>query len=79
MAITLEQLTHENFCDAQRISRDDIPEAWVDSAATIMETTDYGAAHHLLGQQSDMLPSGQTSEKRKACCREGSISFFRAF
>lgn len=49
MSVTLEQLTHENFSDAQRIDRDDIPEAWVDTAATLMETTDYGAAHHLLG------------------------------
>ena len=49
MAITLEQLTHENFGDAQRIDRNDIPEAWVDTAATLMETTDYGAEHHLLG------------------------------
>ncbi len=49
MILTLEQLTHENFIDAQRINRDDIPEAWVDSAAALMETTDYGAEHHLLG------------------------------
>lgn len=49
MPLTLEQLTHENFSDAQRIDRDDIPEAWVDTAATLMETTDYGAEHHLLG------------------------------
>ena len=49
MAVTLEQLTHENFRDAQRIDRDDIPEAWVDTAAALLETTDYGAAHHLLG------------------------------
>ena len=49
MPLTLEQLTHENFSDALRIDRDDIPEAWVDTAATLMETTDYGAEHHLLG------------------------------
>lgn len=49
MAITLEQLTHENFSDAQRIDRDDIPEAWVGTAAALMATTDYGAAHHLMG------------------------------
>ena len=49
MRVKLEQLTHENFGDALRIDRDDIPEAWVDTAATLMETTDYGAEHHLMG------------------------------
>lgn len=49
MRVKLEQLTHENFGDALRIDRDDIPEAWVDTAATLMETTDYGAEHHLIG------------------------------
>ena len=49
MILTLEQLTHDNFSDAQRIDRDDVPEAWVDTADTLMETTDYGAEHHLLG------------------------------
>lgn len=62
MTITLEQLTHENFSEALIINRDDIPEAWVDRAATIMETTDYGAEHHLLGHtylaRMDGLPVG---------------------
>ena len=62
MAVTLEQLTHENFRDAQRIDRDDIPEAWVDTAAALLETTDYGAAHHLLGHtylaRMDGVPVG---------------------
>lgn len=49
MTVTLEQLTHENFSDALSINRADIPKAWVDTAATLMETTDYGAEHHLLG------------------------------
>ena len=49
MRVKLEQLTHENFGDALRIDRDDIPEAWVDTAVTLMETTDYGAEHHLMG------------------------------
>ena len=49
MRVKLEQLTHENFGDALRIDRDDIPEAWVDTADTLMETTDYGAEHHLIG------------------------------
>ncbi len=49
MTITLQQLTHDNFPDALAIDRDDIPEAWVDSAASLMEVTDYGAAHRLIG------------------------------
>lgn len=49
MEITLEQLTHENYADALTVDRDDIPEAWVDTAKTLMETTDYGEAHRLIG------------------------------
>ena len=47
--IRLEQLTHENFPMALKIRRDDIPTAWVDDAEAIMEFTDYGAQHHLIG------------------------------
>ena len=43
--LTLAQLTHDNFRDARAINRDDIPEAWVDTADTLMEVTDYGAEH----------------------------------
>lgn len=49
MAIQLEQLTHENLPEACAIDRDDIPEAWVDDAETLMEFTDYGAENHLIG------------------------------
>ena len=49
MNIELEQLTHENLEQALRIKRDDIPEEWVDDAETLMETTDYGAEHDLIG------------------------------
>lgn len=49
MDITFEELTHGNFSCAQKIKRDDIPEAWVDNAETIMEITDYGVAHNCLG------------------------------
>ena len=49
MDIELKQLTHDNYGDALAVRRDDIPEAWVDSAAALMEVTDYGAAHHLIG------------------------------
>ena len=47
--LTLEQLTHDNYRQALAINRDDIPEAWVDTASALMEVTDYGAAHHLIG------------------------------
>lgn len=47
--LTLVQLTHDNYSDARAINRDDIPEAWVDTADTLMEVTDYGAEHHLIG------------------------------
>jgi len=49
MYITLEQLTHENYDQAAAINRDDIPEEWVVSAASLMKVTDYGAEHHLIG------------------------------
>ncbi len=49
MRILLEQLTHDNYDDAVAINRDDIPVDWVDTANTLMEVTDYGAEHHLIG------------------------------
>ena len=49
MEIQLEQLTHENYPDALSVSRDDIPAEWVDTASSLMEVTDYGAEHHLIG------------------------------
>ena len=49
MAVRLEQLTHENYPRALEINRDDIPAEWVDPAASLMEVTDYGAEHHLIG------------------------------
>lgn len=59
MDITFEELTHGNFPYAQKIKRDDIPEAWVDSAETIMEITDYGVAHNCLGH-TYLMKLGQT-------------------
>ena len=47
--LTLEQMTHDNYKHALAINRDDIPEAWVDTAASLMEVTDYGAEHKLIG------------------------------
>ena len=49
MDITFEELTHGNFPCAQKIKRDDIPEAWVDTAETIIKITDYGVTHNCLG------------------------------
>ena len=49
MEIVLEQLTRENYVHAQAVCRDDIPEEWVDTAASLMEVTEYGAEHHLIG------------------------------
>ena len=49
MEIALEQLTHDNYIHALAVNRDDIPEEWVDTAASLMDVTDYGAEHHLIG------------------------------
>jgi GNAT superfamily N-acetyltransferase len=49
MNLILEQLTRQNFSRAQAIDRSDIPEEWVDTAETLMETNDYGLEHHLIG------------------------------
>lgn len=47
--ITLEQLTHDNLAHGLTINRDDIPEEWVDTVGKLMEITDYGAEHGLIG------------------------------
>ena len=49
MEIELRQLTRANYPQALAIDRADIPEEWVDGAAALMDVTEYGAAHHLLG------------------------------
>lgn len=49
MKIEFEELTHNNFADACRIDRDDIPESYVDTAETLMEITDYGVEHYCMG------------------------------
>ena len=62
MEILLEQLTHDNYGDALKINRDDLPEDWVDDAQALMEVTDYGAEHHLIGHtflaRADGKPAG---------------------
>lgn len=47
--IILEQLTEKNQHHAYEIDRQDIPEAWVDTAQTIIELNQYGLEHHLTG------------------------------
>ncbi len=49
MGMSLEELTHSNFQNAQEIQRDDIPKSWVDSVETLMEITDYGVEHKCIG------------------------------
>ena len=59
MEITFEQLTHENFGAASAIDREDIPESFVDTAETIMDITDYGYEHSLIGHSYLILCDGQ--------------------
>lgn len=49
VSILLEQLTGENQHHAFEINRQDIPEEWVDTAQTLIETNQYGLRHHLIG------------------------------
>ena len=48
-AITFELLTEANFDRVRAIRREDICEAFVDTADTIMELTQYGLDHHCKG------------------------------
>ena len=48
-AITFELLTEANFDRVRAIRREDISEAFVDTADTIMELTQYGLDHHCKG------------------------------
>lgn len=48
-SIRLERLTDENRQRACEIDREDIPEAWVDTADTIIGLNQYGLEHGLLG------------------------------
>lgn len=47
--IVLEQMTSENQHLACGIDREDIPEAWVDTAQTIIDLNRYGWEHQLIG------------------------------
>ena len=59
MEITFEQLTHQNFSAARALDREDIPESFVDTAATIMEITDYGYENNLIGHTYLILCDGR--------------------
>ena len=49
MTITLEELSHDNYPEARAIDRDDVPESYVDTVATLLELTDYGVEHRCIG------------------------------
>lgn len=48
-SITLELLTHANLAKVREIQRDDISEAFVDTADTVVELTQYGLDHNCSG------------------------------
>ncbi len=47
--ITLELLSEQNIGDVRAIRREDISEAWVDTADTLIELTQYGLDHNCMG------------------------------
>lgn len=47
--ISLELLSDSNLEEVRNIQRDDISEAFVDTADTVMELTQYGIDHHCKG------------------------------
>ena len=47
--VTLELLTEENLREAREIDRNDVPEAFVDTAETLWELTQYGLEHNCKG------------------------------
>lgn len=47
--VTLELLTEENLPEVWKIDRTDVPEAFVDTAETLWELTQYGLEHHCKG------------------------------
>jgi len=49
MKITFLELTHDNLVYAKAIDRRDVPEAFVDTADTVMSITDYGVEHGCIG------------------------------
>lgn len=49
MILSFEELTHDNAAHAKEIDRQDVREAFADTADTIMEITDYGVKHKCIG------------------------------
>ena len=49
VGLSLEELIHQNAAAVRSIDRSDVSEAFVDTVDTILQTTDYGAAHHCQG------------------------------
>jgi len=47
--IVFEELTRDNLINAKDIDRQDVPEAFVDTADTIMAITEYGVKHGCIG------------------------------
>lgn len=47
--ISLELLSEQNIDAVRAIRREDISEAWVDNADTLLELTQYGIEHHCIG------------------------------
>ena len=58
MRITLELLTEQRFSEAAAISREDVPEAFVDTAETLMELTRYGWSHGCIGHTFLVMADG---------------------
>lgn len=58
-ALVLEELTSRNADALRSIDRSDVSEAFVDTADTILQLTDYGAAHRCLGHTFAILYQGQ--------------------
>ena len=59
MDITLELLTEERFPLAEAIDRSDVPEAFVDTAETILELHRYGMKHACIGHTFLVMADGR--------------------
>lgn len=59
MHVTLELLTEDRFPDARAIDRSDIPEAFVDTADTIIDLHCYGLEHGCIGHTFLVMADGK--------------------
>ena len=57
--ITLELLSGSNVEDVRRIQRDDVSEAFVDTADTIIKLNQYGIGHHCKGHTYAVKRDGE--------------------